>query len=103
MNTNRSYLQVVNNQTSISMISIDITNNKPINTINNKHIDNINDKYTKAFKKYDYVNMNYFYKNKKNQKVKNIYEQLDIKINPNLKIRRMTNKEKNLFQKLFHL
>ena len=24
--------------------------------------DNINDKYTKAFKKYDYVNMNYFYK-----------------------------------------
>ena len=28
-------------------------------------------------------------------------EQLDIKINPNLKIRRMTNKEKNLFQKFW--
>lgn len=80
MNNNRTYLQVVNNQTSINIM---------------------HDKFEKAFKKYDYVNMNYFYQSKKNIKKINIHEQLNIKINPNLYIKRMRNKEKNLFQKFW--
>ena len=86
MNSNKSYLQAINNKSYLQAVN------------NNK-----NDKYDKAFQKYnkttDYVNMDYFYKSKKykySNKQININEQLSF--NCNLKIRRMTNKEKDLFQ-----